>query len=82
MSQLILFGTAGCHLCEEAEWIVQQGYGSGLELTKVDIAEDSETSDRYGIRIPVLRDMASGQELDWPFDLARVKAFVSDIQPR
>ncbi|HGM6772336.1 thioredoxin family protein [Stenotrophomonas maltophilia] len=31
----------------------------------------------YGARVPVLRDEAGGRELDWPFDAARVRAWLA-----
>ncbi len=82
--QLTLFGTLGCHLCEQAEWLllplVQE---QGWQLRTVDIAElaDSEAAiSRYGLRIPVLA--CAGAELDWPFDLAQASAFVRSQQNR
>jgi hypothetical protein len=67
---LILYGTEGCHLCDEAEALLRQ---AGLHWESVDIAEDDALLARYGTRIPVLSG-ANGNELDWPFqqrDLAR-----------
>jgi hypothetical protein len=32
---------------------------------------------RYGTRVPVLRDDRDGRELDWPFDAAAVRAFLN-----
>ena len=38
--QWVLYGTQGCHLCEQAEAIVQQLQGTfNIECTTVDIAE-------------------------------------------
>jgi hypothetical protein len=31
---------------------------------------------RYGLRVPVLRDARDGRELDWPFDAAAVRGFL------
>jgi hypothetical protein len=36
---------------------------------------DATLETRYGARLPVLRDEASGRELDWPFDAAAVAVF-------
>ena len=41
----------------------------------VDDAPELEA--RYGTRVPVLRDMRDGRELDWPFDAATVRAFLA-----
>lgn len=66
---LTLYGTPGCHLCEEAEALLRQAAGArAIEWRYVDIALDDALVARYGIRIPVLLT-ASGQELGWPFSL-------------
>ena len=36
---------------------------------------DQALAARYGLRVPVLRD-AQGRELDWPFDVAAVEAWI------
>lgn len=74
MTGLILFGTEGCHLCEEAEGLVVQ---AGLKVEKRDIMDDEDWQQRYGIRIPVLLNQASGRELGWPFSLKQLRQFVS-----
>ncbi|MCC2636534.1 MAG: glutaredoxin family protein [Moraxellaceae bacterium] len=66
---LILYGTAGCHLCEDAEALLRQAVAArAIEWRYVDIALDDALVARYGIRIPVLLT-AGGQELGWPFSL-------------
>jgi hypothetical protein len=76
---LILYGTLGCHLCEQAEWLLQPLLQSTTwRLQHCDIAEqpDSETLiARYGLRIPVLR--FGTVELDWPFDLMQVQTWLA-----
>jgi len=64
LSQLILLGTSACHLCEQAEALVVQ---LKIPFTKVDIAEQEQWQDRYAIKIPVLLDLESQEELCWPF---------------
>lgn len=61
---LLFYTTAGCHLCEHAESIL---VNASVRFSSVDIEEDLELIERYGIRIPVLAD-AAGRELGWPFD--------------
>jgi glutaredoxin len=68
-----LYGTACCHLCEEAQAILQ---GMGIEAEHVDIADDDELLEKYGIRIPVLKRVDTGAELGWPFDAAAVSRFL------
>lgn len=64
MADFILYGTAGCHLCEEAEQIVRL---AGLSFDTQDIIEDEALQQRYGVKIPVLAHRGGGLELHWPF---------------
>ena len=68
-----LYGTQFCHLCEEAEAILQ---AMGLDADYVDIADDDELVDKYGVRIPVLQRMDTGAELGWPFDAEGIERFL------
>lgn len=72
-----LFGTLGCHLCEQAESLLMPFVENGLLVELVDIAEDESQADRYGLRIPVLRRLDNGGELDWPFEAEQVATFLS-----
>lgn len=73
MQPLILYTTSGCHLCEHAEAILEAG---GHRFEAKDIADDLELMERYGVRIPVVRD-SSGRELGWPFDGTQLQQFLS-----
>lgn len=75
--RLILFGTSGCHLCEEAEIIVNACVPECVEY--VDIAEQEQWLERYALRIPVLYDPETKLELGWPFDEVAVEDFVSHV---
>lgn len=75
--RLILFGTSGCHLCEQAEVIVNACVPDGVDT--VDIAEQEQWQERYAVRIPVLYDIETQQELGWPFDRADVDEFVGRV---
>ncbi|MFJ4143216.1 glutaredoxin family protein [Pseudomonas sp. NPDC089734] len=72
-----LFGTLGCHLCEVAEAILLPLVEHGLLVELVDIAENESLFEDYGLRIPVLRRIDTGAELDWPFDSEQVAFFLS-----
>ncbi len=63
-----LYGTAGCHLCDEAEQVFQPFVAQGLVVELLDIIASSEWLERYALSIPVLRRVDTGQELHWPFD--------------
>jgi len=65
---LYLYTTLGCHLCDDAKvlaWPVLQHFDCRLQ--EVEIADDEQLVEHYGIRIPVIRCEASGKELGWPF---------------
>ncbi|CAI8762542.1 MULTISPECIES: glutaredoxin family protein [Pseudomonas] len=71
-----LFGTLGCHLCEIAEAEIMPLVERGLLVELVDITDPDDLTDAYGLRIPVLRRVDTGAELDWPFDADQVVAFL------
>ena len=76
---LILYSTSACHLCEQAEGLLQalQGARPELRWRTVDIAEDDALFARYGCSIPVLKRAArSARELAWPFDLQGLVEFL------
>jgi hypothetical protein len=71
-----LFGTLGCHLCEIAEAEIMPLVEHGLQVELVDITDPEDLTEVYGLRIPVLRRVDTGAELDWPFDTEQVVAFL------
>lgn len=80
--QLQLFGTVGCHLCEQAEEIIAAccETNDSLLIDSIDIAEQEQWQAHYAIRIPVLRHAATQKELGWPFDHATALAFITEIK--
>jgi glutaredoxin len=71
---LKLYGTAFCHLCEQAETVLRE---IGIEADYIDIADDDELLEKYGIRIPVLKRADTGTELGWPFDAVAISRFLA-----
>jgi len=69
MTKLILYTTAGCHLCELADAILQT-LASQYQLTIIptEIGDDDQLVQRYGIRIPVVQ-FPDNTDIGWPFDL-------------
>lgn len=64
-----LYGTLGCHLCEQAEQIVAtlaKDFTITLEI--VDIADDPSWLEAFAERIPVLENLINDQQANWPFD--------------
>lgn len=74
MADLILFQRDYCHLCDQALAVMAEARAPDFDSVWVD--DDAGLEERYGTRVPVLRDQRSGRELDWPFDAAQVRAFV------
>ena len=72
-----LLGTSACHLCEVAQEMLDALCRANprIEYEKVDISASDELFERYGVRIPVLRDFR-GRELGWPFTAAQLQEFV------
>lgn len=69
---LTLYQRDDCHLCDLAlEALATARAG---DFASVFIDGDAALEARYGSRVPVLRDAASGAELDWPFDAVAVAA--------
>jgi len=68
---LALYATSGCHLCEQAADLIRGAVAVPFRM--VEIADDENLMERYGLRIPVLRQLDTGEELDWPFDAAAVR---------
>lgn len=69
---ILLYGTACCHLCAEAEAVL---HSLGIDALHIDIADDDGLLEMYGTRIPVLRH--ADAELGWPFDAEAVMRFLS-----
>ncbi len=76
--RFLLFGTLGCHLCEEAaRELVEVLPVDGVTVREVDIALDDGLMAKYSYSIPVLRRCSDGRELHWPFSAADVRALVA-----
>ena len=73
MGSLTLYTTLGCHLCQHAEALLE---AAGCQFVTSDIAEDLTLLERYGTRIPVVRD-SLGSELGWPFDGTKLSKFMN-----
>ncbi|MGO1071779.1 glutaredoxin family protein [Lysobacter sp. CA199] len=73
---LILFQRDDCHLCDLALEVLAQARAPEFESVFID--EDEALEERYGTRVPVLRDEGRGVELDWPFDAGRVAGWLAE----
>jgi glutaredoxin len=76
--QVSMFTTAGCHLCEQAyELLLSVAADTGLEITQVEIGDDDQLVETYGIRIPVVQS-EDGRELNWPFSETDIRQLISN----
>lgn len=77
MTELLLYTTSHCHLCEQAEKLLVQLSGAyALHWQNIEIADDDILLSRYGTRIPVLKIKHKTTELDWPFSAEEVIEFI------
>lgn len=74
MPGLILYQRDDCHLCDLA--LAELAAVRAPEFASVFIDGDAALEQRYGTRVPVLRDARHGRELDWPFDAAGLSAWL------
>jgi glutaredoxin len=65
-----LYSTWGCHLCEQAEQLLQQA-GVAEMAEVIDIVDDPQAFAQYRVHIPVLK--VNEQELFWPFELEQIQ---------
>ena len=71
---LRLYQRDDCHLCDLALEVLAQARVPEFESVFID--GDPALEERYGERVPVLRDEGDGRELGWPFDAAAVAGFL------
>jgi hypothetical protein len=74
MADLVLYQRDYCHLCDQALAVLAQARAPEFDSVWVD--DDPALEARYGARVPVLRDVRDGREMDWPFDADAVRGFV------
>ncbi|MGE8279656.1 MAG: glutaredoxin family protein [Stenotrophomonas sp.] len=70
---LILYQRDDCHLCDLALAVLAQARAP--EFDSVFIDDDDVLEEKYGQRVPVLRD-SDGRELQWPFDAATLQQWL------
>jgi len=69
----LLYFTDGCHLCDDAQALLQQ---ASVSYSKVDIIYDAQLVDLYGYSIPVIQS-ENGNTLNWPFNLQQLNDFIN-----
>ncbi len=70
---LVFYTTAGCHLCEfAAEVLKYLQRERTIDVQSCDISENEELIALYGIRIPVVKNPETAEEIGWPFDVEQL----------
>jgi hypothetical protein len=77
MTTLVLFQRDDCHLCDLALDVLAQARIPDFDSIFIDGDEALEA--RYGERVPVLRDDATGSELAWPFALEQLRDWMAGL---
>ncbi len=77
MVQVKLYTTTGCHLCEEAEAMLEFLHTQGKCSWKaVEISDSDQMIEEYGLKIPVIGKM-DGEEIGWPFSFEELSAWIN-----
>lgn len=66
-----LYGTEGCHLCEDALAMCEQVMPEA-NINVVDIIDDEKLVELYRISIPVLERLSDQAKLFWPFEQKQI----------
>ena len=81
MIEVVLYGKAGCHLCEEARAEVDRARARHpFDLTEVDVSLDPVLHARYGERIPVLM-VAGSEAFEFHVDSDELTRLLDTVDP-
>jgi hypothetical protein len=75
--RLLLLGTAGCHLCDDAQTLLNE---NNIVVETVDIAENEEWQQQFALLIPVLYHVKSKRYLNWRFDSPALLLFIASLK--
>ncbi len=67
-----LYSSEGCHLCEQALELCGE-LGLLVNIVIVDIVDDEELVEKYGVHIPVLERLEDHKTLFWPFTKEQIE---------
>jgi hypothetical protein len=73
---LLLFGTQGCHLCEQAQTLLSQ---LAIPVENIDIANEIQWQTEFAVLIPVLYHSPSQRYINWPFDSKVILSFIQSL---
>ena len=81
MKKVILYTKLNCHLCMDAyRLLMEVACELPLEIDVVDIthSHNMDITSKYATRIPVVALPDTNAELDWPFALEKLRAYLED----
>ncbi len=80
MIQVILYTTAGCHLCDLARnLLIKANQQIPLTIIDTEIGYDATLIDLYGTTIPVI-EFNEKKQLNWPFELKDIIYDLSHVK--
>ena len=80
MITIILYTTAGCHLCDLADVILQELTNNhDLKINHTEIGDDDDLVASYGTTIPVVR-FIDNSEILWPFSRQDIERKIEQLQ--
>ena len=75
--RLLLLGTDGCHLCDDAQTLLNE---NNIVAETVDIAEHEEWQRQFALLIPVLYHVKSKRYLNWRFDSPALHSIIASLK--
>lgn len=84
---LLLYTRDECELCDKAlelfelVCIDQPEISECYEVRKVDISQDNQLEEKFGLCIPVLERTDTNELLYWPFPPSRLREFLALRKP-
>jgi hypothetical protein len=78
MQKVTFYTKLNCSLCDKAyHMLMELVYDVPLEIDVIDITQaHSEVEAKYAERIPVIATPDADTELEWPFSLDEVRAYL------
>ncbi len=81
MTEVVLYGKAGCCLCDEAKAVLAEvRQRQPFDLTEVDVSVDPVLHARYGERIPVVA-VAGEEVFELGVDASEFEALLATVTP-
>lgn len=83
MLELNLYTTSHCHLCEQAEAILNSIVNDyDIHWNSIEIADNERLLELYGTKIPVIQINGTRTEIAWPFDSTAVLTMIRQNNTR